>query len=166
MHTHSVWISNRLAGLSMERFLFSTSGYMLSSIANGACGIHELTQNRGIILKSCRLPLKWLGMFKGDFYGLVQEHPCIIRVAASQGKYTHASACEPDVALVQSIRKMARKRWSVQKREHAVAVYEVKTDEGFGEIRRRPVLEESRKCVRRCVFVIPEFPLESDRIRQ
>jgi hypothetical protein len=150
----------------MERFLFSTSGYMLSSIANGAYGIHKLTQNREIILKSCRLPLEWLGMFKGDFYRLVEEYPCIIRVAASEGKYTHASACEPDVALVKPIRKVVRKCWSVQKRKHAVAVYEVKTYKSFGEIRRRPVLEESRKCVRRCVILIHEFPLGTDSIRQ
>ena len=73
-----------------------------------------------------------LGVLVGwSFDRLVQEHPHVVRVPTSEGEYRHASACEPNVTLVQSAFKVAQKRGSVQKREHAVAVQEVKVYEGF-----------------------------------
>lgn len=63
------------------------------------------------------------------FDWLVQKHPRIFRVPASESEYRHAKARKPNVVLIQPVRKVACKRWPVQKREHAVAVEEVKVYE-------------------------------------
>jgi hypothetical protein len=123
---------------------------------------HELTQNREIVFKPSRLPLGVPGVFiERSFDRLVQEHPHIVRVSTSEGEYRHTSACEPDVNIVQPVRKVTRKRRSVQKREHVVAVQEVKIYKCCCQIRLWPVLKKSREGFRSGFPFIVEFPLET-----
>jgi len=126
-----------------------------------------LTQNREVVLIPCRLPLGLLSVLtERGFDRLVEEYAQVVGVPTGEGKYRHARAREPNVILVQPVRKVARKRWSVQNREHAIAVQEVEVYEYHCQVRWRPVLEKSREDFRRNKFsFIDEFPLKIESVR-